>query len=187
MTFDADPRSGARTPPRTSVATHLWIAFGVGLLFAFFLFFVRAPVPRVAGGGVVIAIVAFVLLRAMDVGRIDWPAPPTGRVGAIDRIQRWRLNGFDAAVDKVPGFSPHLAVRLAALATAILADHDLRPGSPDAIAMLGPRTHELLFPPRREPGQDRPDDPVDDELLLLIDRLIELSAEQHAPNRKGDT
>ena len=187
MSFAQSNRPGLPAPKPTSATAHLWMALGIGLLFAFFLFFARAPVPRVVGAGIVIALAAFALLRAMEVGRIEWPPPPRGRLGGFDRIQRWRLNGFDAAVDKVPGFSPHLRVRLADLATAILAGHDLQPGSPAAVTMLGPRTHDLLYPPPRDPGQGRLDDPIDDELLILIDRLIELSAEEHALNWRGES
>ncbi len=186
MSADTDHRFGTGAQRPTPVVTHLGVALGIGLLVAFFMYFVRAPVPRVAGAAAVIALASFVLLRAMEVARVSWPAPAQGRAGAFDRVQRWRLNGFDAATAGVPGFSPHLQVRLSALATAILSVEGLAPGSPAAVALLGSRTHDLLYPPDREPGQARPADPAGDELLVLIETLIELSAAQHAPNKKGD-
>jgi hypothetical protein len=184
VSFAPDPRFGSRPPAPTSAAAHLLMALGIALLFALVMYIIRAPVPRVVGCGLVIAAGAFVLLRAMEVGRVDWPAPPQRRVGRSDSLQRWRLNGFDAAVDKVPGFSPQLQVRLRDLATAILARDGTVPRSPEAVALLGTRTHALLYPPDRQLGQARPDDPAGDELVRLIDRLIELSA-AHQPNRKG--
>ena len=150
----------------------MWIALGIGLLFSVFLYFSLAPLVRTAGVGPVVALATFVLLRATQLGRILWPEPADDRAGRFDRVQRWRLNGFDAAVEKVPGFSPHLRQRLRELASAILVRFALEPGSPAAVALLGPRTHELLYPADEQKG--RPDEPIGDELLTLMDRLIEL-------------
>ncbi len=170
------------SPTRTSVVTHVLIALGIGLLSSVFLYFGRAPVVRAVAVGPVIAVATFVMLRATQLGRMVWPEPADDRVGRFDRIQRWRLNGFDAAVDKVPGFSPHLRVRLRELASSILLRYGVEPGSPAAVTLLGPRTHDLLYPADQQSGQDRRDQPIGDELLTLIDTLIELD-EQSRPTR----
>jgi len=163
-------------PTRTPISTHLWLAAAIGAFFALILFLARAPFPRVVGAGIVFAAVGFGLLRALEGGRVDWPAPPLGPASRTALTQRWRLGGFDAMVDKVPHLSPHLRLRLRNLATAILARRGLAAGSIGAAALLGSQGHELLFPTPRTADQGRPDDPTAEQLAALIDRLLDLGA-----------
>ncbi len=181
MNWPAGSQVGQGRPRPTPRLVHLWIALGVGAVFGSALFVVLAPLARAIGLGVVMAAVSFVLLRAMEVGTVEWPAPPPDPARRVDRAQRWRLNGFDAMVDKSPGFSSHLRSRLRVLASAILARRELVPGTPGAVLLLGQGTHDLLFPDlskplERDPGRSAPDDPSAAELSAMTDRLIELSA-----------
>lgn len=170
-------------PSRTPVGTHLWLAAAIGAFFALVLFLVRAPVPRVVGGGFVLAVVGFGLLRALDADRLEWPRPPLGPAARTAGSPRWRLGGFDFMVGKAPHLSPQLRLRLRALATSILARRGLVAGTPGAIALLGNDSHELLFPAERVAGQGRPADPTGAELTALVDRLLELSEHPDASRR----
>jgi hypothetical protein len=176
MSYPGYPVYPPPRPARTSVATHLWVAAGIGLLFGLILFMVRAPVNRSVGGGFVMALVGFGLLRAMEGGPVEWPHPPLGHVGRSAAAQRWRLGGFDSMVDRMPNLSPHLRLRLRALAQAILTRRGLEPGTPAAVSLLGAEAHEILFPTPRDPGDPRPDDPSAAALHALVDRLLLLSA-----------
>lgn len=173
----AAPVSG---PNGTPIAVHLWVAAAIGVFSGLVLFLVRAPVSRCAGGGVVLAAVAFGLLRAMERRQAEWPAPPVGRAAGLATAQRWRMSGFDSMVDKVPVLSEHLRVRLRALAVAALSRRNLPIGSPGAVALLGRSSHDVLFPPARSEDGGRPPDPSVDQLTALLDRLLELS-ETKAP------
>jgi len=175
MTLPGHPFPNPR-PTRTPTSTHLWLAAAIGAFFALILFLARAPFPRVVGAGVVFGAVGFGLLRALEGGRMDWPLPPLGPASRTASIQRWRLGGFDAMVDKVPHLSSHLRLRLRNLATAILARRGLAAGTVDAVALLGGQNHELLFPTPRTAEQGRPDDPSAEQLASLLDRLLQLSA-----------
>jgi hypothetical protein len=175
MSWPSLPGPHPPPPPRTSVNTHLLVAAGIGLAFGLFVYFARAPIPRVIGAGAVMAVGSFGLLRAMEVGRLEWPARPHGRAIRAAGLQRWRLNGFEAMTDQRPGLSPDLRNRLRALAAAILTRHQLESGSPAAMALLGRDTHELLFPPARGDDDPRPEDPTNEQLSALTDRLIELA------------
>ncbi|MET3804970.1 hypothetical protein ABIB25_001966 [Nakamurella sp. UYEF19] len=172
---------GPPTPPRTPASVHLWLSLAMGGIVALALYVGRVPVLRDAAIGAVLAAAAFVLLRAMEVGQVEWPAPPSGYARRTAATQRWRLNGFDSMVDKTPGLSPHLRQRLQVLATAILTRRELVPGSSDAIALLGMRSHDILYPELltasdRESGRVPADEFTYDELATMTDRLLELSA-----------
>lgn len=167
----AAPVSG---PNRTPIALHLWVAAAIGVFSGLVLFLVRAPVSRCVGGAVVVAAVAFGLLRAMERPRAEWPAPPVGRAAGLATAQRWRMSGFDSMVDKVPVVSEHLMVRLRALAVAALSRRNLPIGSPGAVALLGRSSNDVLFPPVRSADGGRPPDPSADQLTALLDRLLEL-------------
>ncbi len=180
MSWPYDPRTAVPRTPRATVLSHLWLAVGAALCFGLILFVVRAPVSRCFGFGVVAGFAAFALLRATEVRSIDWPAAPPGRAGKVAAAHRWRMNGFDAMVDPVPGFSPHLHSRLRSLAARQLAARQLEPGSPAAEHLLGASTHALLFPPERVVGEIRRD-PDREQLLALIDRLIALDVVPRAP------
>ena len=151
-------------------------AVGIGLVTALWLFVIRAPLTRSLAAGVVFAIGSYVLLRATETPKVEWPAPPPSKESDLVRIQRWRLNGFDALTDRKAGLSPDLRKRLAALAAAVIARRQLPPGSPGAIALLGREQYDLLFPPERAEGDPGPDDPTGEQLITLIDRLIELGS-----------
>lgn len=188
MSWQAPSRPGDPTPPQsnhpvpaqTSVRTQLLVCAAIGAVFALVVYVARAPVPRVIGCGLVFAAGSFPLLRAMDLIRVEWPTPPYGRAVRLAGIRRWRLNGFDALTDSRPGLSHDLRSRLRALATAILARHELAPGSARAIALLGAGTHELLYPSDLV-GADRPPDPTAAQATVLMDRLIALGNSRPRP------
>lgn len=177
MTWVGSPGGPAYEPPRTPVGNHLWAAAGVGVVGGLITYGVGAPLSRAVGLALVLGIALFVLLRALETPPVEWPPPPPGLSDRVAGIQRWRLNGFDALGDRNPGFSPHLRSRLQALATALLARRRLEPGYPDAVALLGDTTHDLLYPPPREEGQPPPQ-PTTGQLADMVDRLIALSAER---------
>lgn len=189
MSWQAPTRPGDPTPPlpghpapvQTSVRTQLVIAAAIGAVFGVFVFVAGAPVPRVAGSGLVVAVGSFGLLRAMDLVRIEWPTVPNGRAVRLAGIPRWRLNGFDALTDSRPGLSHDLQARLRVLATAVLARHELGPGSAGAIGLLGAGTHELLFPPPRVGSEPPPPDPTAAQVTAMIDRLITLGDARSRP------
>lgn len=167
---------------------HLWAAAGIGAVVGLIVYGVGAPLSRSVGAGAVVILTAFLLLRSVDAGSVEWPDPPPGMSDRVAGVQRWRLNGFDALGDRNPGFSPHLQSRLQALASALLARRRLVPGSPAAVALLGPTTHDLLFPIPLDgplpddsvPGQV---DPTTGELAKMVERLIALSAERAVATR----
>jgi hypothetical protein len=165
-------------PPRTPVGNHLWAAAGTGIVCGLIVYGIGAPLSRAVGLALVAGLAVFVLLRSMDTPPVEWPDPPPGRSDRVAGIQRWRLNGFDALGDRHPAFSPHLRSRLQALSSALLAKRRLEPGSPAAVALLGATTHDLLYPPPREPDQRPPGDPTTGQLTDMVDRLIALSAER---------
>lgn len=178
MTWVGLPGGPAGEPSRTPVGNHLWAAAGVGVVAGLITYGIGAPLSRAFGLALVLALALFVLLRALDTPQVDWPSPPPGLSDRVAGIQRWRLNGFDALGDRTPGFSPHLRSRLQALASAQLARRRLEPGSPAAVALLGPTTHDLLYPPLREEGEPPPVHPTSGQLADMVDRLIALSAER---------
>ena len=167
----------AYPPSRTPVGNHLWSAAGVGVVGGLITYGVGAPLSRSLGLALVLAVAVFVLLRALETPQVEWPTPPPGLSDRVSGIQRWRLNGFDALGDRNPGFSPHLRSRLQALASALLAKRRLVPGSAAAVALLGNTTHDLLYPPPQEEGQ-QPLRPTTSQLADMVDRLIALSAER---------
>lgn len=171
----APPAAG---PPRTPIGGQLWLAAGVGLVCGLIVYGISAPLSRAVGLGLVVAATGFVLLRALEVLPAQWPEPPPGLPDRAARIQRWRLNGFDAMGDRNPGLSPHLQSRLQALASAQLARRGLAPGSAAAAALLGQGPHDLLFPPPAEQLPGRPLDPTSGQLAEMVDRLIELAADR---------
>ena len=167
-------------PPRTPMSNHLWMAAGIAAVVGLIVYGVGAPLSRALGAALVVALSGIVLLRALDTPPVEWPDPPPGLSDRVAGIQRWRLNGFDAMVDRTPGFSPHLRSRLQALASALLARRRLAPGSAAAVALLGATTSELLYPPPPVAGQPPPK-PTARQLTEMVDRLLALSAERVAP------
>ena len=180
------PHAQYPVPSQTSVRTQLFIALAIGAVFALFVYVARAPASRALGAGLVVAAGSFGLLRAMDLVRIEWPTPPNGKAVRLAGIPRWRLNGFDALTDPRPGLSQDLRSRLRALATAILARHELAPGSPGAIGLLGADTHELLFRPPRTGTDPPPPDPSAVQLTAMVDRLIALGNSRGRTDEEGN-
>ncbi len=158
------------------MSNHLWAAVGIGVVFGLVVYGVGAPLIRALGLALVVGLAGFVLLRALETAAPEWPDPPPGR-DRVAGIQRWRLNGFDALGDRNPGLGPHLQSRLQALASALLARRRLVPGSAAAVALLGPTTHDLLYPPARD-ERTRPMDPTTGQLAEMVDRLIALSGQR---------
>lgn len=190
MSRPGGPDRGSSTPPRTSAPVHLWFALAGGTMIALVLFAARVPVVRDIAIGAVLAAAAFVLLRASGVGQVQWPAPPTNHTRRTEVTQRWRLSGFDSMVDQTPGFSPQLRQRLRVLATAILSREELAPGSPGAISLLGPVSHDILYPEllteqERESGRVPADEFTRDELASMTDRLLELDTTDRKNPTKG--
>lgn len=180
------PHSYDPEPSQTSVRTRALLASAIGAVFGLFVYVAQAPAPRALGAGLVIAAGVFFLLRSMDLIRIEWPPPPNGWAVRLARIPRWQLNGFDALTEARPGLSQSLRSRLRVLATAILVRHDLTPGSPGAISLLGAGTHELLFRPHQVGADPPPPDPSAAQITAMIDRLIVLG-DTRGPAGAGTT